>query len=518
MKKYSLILFAFAFLHLPLAAQWSDAYINDFKVNDDATTKTQGESRIGVDSAGNFVVAWNDRRNFADDQQNQVYCQIFDKWSNRIGNNFRVGQDTTYIIDIAVLKDGRFIVSWLNFATMFLGDRYEICYQRFNKIGIPISPILKVVDTSYSLSNQGWGGGGIGVDSTGKFVICWSNRPTISSIYPKVFFQRFDSSGNKIGIVDTVNELNTRSRYPSIAVKNDGSYVICWQDNRFNTTGNKFDIYMQRFLANGVRIGNNVKVNDDIDTTTDQNYSSISTDGNGKFAICWIDERIPSSTKVYYQLYDNSGNPIGPNKLASNTSSGFAIGIFPVCSMRKDGYFFIGWSNYDSFLGRRFDNLGNPYGTLSNNPYVVPINPPPSTLQACEDIFVLGDRVYSTWIDNRLGNIDIFCNIRGFQNPDTVVMAINNNHTFLNDFYLYEPYPNPFNPISTIKYDLPKESKVIIRMYDLLGREIKTLVNEVKQAGYHEAMFDGTNYASGLYIYRIEAGSFTDVKKMVLVK
>ena len=85
-------------------------------------------------------------------------------------------------------------------------------------------------------------------------------------------------------------------------------------------------------------------------------------------------------------------------------------------------------------------------------------------------------------------------------------------------FKLHQNYPNPFNPVSTIKFDIPKVSKVLIRIYDLLGREVRTLVNEVKQPGFYEAVFDGRKHASGLYIYRIEAGQFVDVKKMVLIK
>jgi photosystem II stability/assembly factor-like uncharacterized protein len=91
-------------------------------------------------------------------------------------------------------------------------------------------------------------------------------------------------------------------------------------------------------------------------------------------------------------------------------------------------------------------------------------------------------------------------------------------------FYLYQNYPNPFNPVTNIRYDLPKSANVSIKVYDLLGREIYS-VNEFKLAGSYSFRFDGSNYASGVYFYRIwvstpsgEAGSFTAVKKMVLVK
>jgi len=102
-----------------------------------------------------------------------------------------------------------------------------------------------------------------------------------------------------------------------------------------------------------------------------------------------------------------------------------------------------------------------------------------------------------------------------------------NNNTSVNNvpsvYRLTQNYPNPFNPVTTIKYDLPKDSKVKLVVYDLLGRELKTLVNELKTAGYYQIDFNMQNYASGVYFYRIEADDFTgkkfvDAKKMVLVK
>ncbi len=85
-------------------------------------------------------------------------------------------------------------------------------------------------------------------------------------------------------------------------------------------------------------------------------------------------------------------------------------------------------------------------------------------------------------------------------------------------FKLQQNYPNPFNPTSTIKYEIPKNSFVKIVIYDLLGREVKTLVNEVKEPGYYTVLVDASNFASGVYIYHIEAGDFVQSRKMVLIK
>ena len=86
-------------------------------------------------------------------------------------------------------------------------------------------------------------------------------------------------------------------------------------------------------------------------------------------------------------------------------------------------------------------------------------------------------------------------------------------------YKLYENYPNPFNPATTIKYALPIDINVTIKVYDILGRLVTILINnESKKAGYYEAKFDGMNYASGVYFYKLEAGDFTETKRMALMK
>ncbi len=87
-----------------------------------------------------------------------------------------------------------------------------------------------------------------------------------------------------------------------------------------------------------------------------------------------------------------------------------------------------------------------------------------------------------------------------------------------NRYELFQNYPNPFNPVSTIKFNLPKQDFVTIKVFDITGREMNTLVEKKLDAGSYEVKFDGTKYSSGVYFYRIETSSYSDVKKMVLVK
>jgi hypothetical protein len=90
-------------------------------------------------------------------------------------------------------------------------------------------------------------------------------------------------------------------------------------------------------------------------------------------------------------------------------------------------------------------------------------------------------------------------------------------------FELYQNYPNPFNPTTTICYQLTNDSKVNLKIYNVIGQEVATLVDEQKQAGYHQEVFDATRYASGMYIYRIvytnrEGKQLSDRKTMIVVK
>ena len=85
-------------------------------------------------------------------------------------------------------------------------------------------------------------------------------------------------------------------------------------------------------------------------------------------------------------------------------------------------------------------------------------------------------------------------------------------------FALAQNYPNPFNPNTEVRYEVPGISDVRLVVYDLLGREVATLVNETQQAGRYEVAFDGTGLASGIYVYQITAGSFVQARKMLLTR
>ena len=101
--------------------------------------------------------------------------------------------------------------------------------------------------------------------------------------------------------------------------------------------------------------------------------------------------------------------------------------------------------------------------------------------------------------------------------------SINEPNFIPEAFALHPNYPNPFNPSTTISYDLPEQAHVTLGIYDLLGKQIKTLANQSQDAGKRIAVWDGTDdlgrqVSAGVYLYRIQAGEFTHTRKMLLLK
>ena len=86
------------------------------------------------------------------------------------------------------------------------------------------------------------------------------------------------------------------------------------------------------------------------------------------------------------------------------------------------------------------------------------------------------------------------------------------------DFSLAQNYPNPFNPATTIRFQLPVDSYVTLKVYDILGNEVATLVDEVEKAGYYQRQFNGSFLSSGIYFYQLKAGKFSSIKKLILTK
>ena len=100
----------------------------------------------------------------------------------------------------------------------------------------------------------------------------------------------------------------------------------------------------------------------------------------------------------------------------------------------------------------------------------------------------------------------------------TTITDVEDEETIPTVFKLEQNYPNPFNPSTKIKFAVPEKSNVLIKVYDILGSEVATLVNEEMDAGWYENNFNAAGLSSGVYLFRMEAGSYVSTKKMILLR
>jgi len=113
--------------------------------------------------------------------------------------------------------------------------------------------------------------------------------------------------------------------------------------------------------------------------------------------------------------------------------------------------------------------------------------------------------------------------VRCVRDDTEIVTIFNQNLTIPQSFALHQNYPNPFNPITTLRYDLPEDAMVNIIIYDMLSRQVKTLISQTQDAGYRSIIWDATNdygklVSAGIYLYQIQAGEYIGTKKMILLK
>jgi len=101
----------------------------------------------------------------------------------------------------------------------------------------------------------------------------------------------------------------------------------------------------------------------------------------------------------------------------------------------------------------------------------------------------------------------------------TLSVGLNNTSSIIpSRFAVYQNYPNPFNPTTNIKFEIPKNTFVTLKVYDVVGKEVATLINEERNAGSYNVDWNASFYPSGVYFYSFKAGNFTETKRMLLIK
>ena len=106
----------------------------------------------------------------------------------------------------------------------------------------------------------------------------------------------------------------------------------------------------------------------------------------------------------------------------------------------------------------------------------------------------------------------------GEEAENSCIVEIEDEDELIQSYRMEQNYPNPFNPVTIISYQIPKEDHVKVIIYDLLGRELDVIMNEVQSAGRHSVKWNANDFGSGIYFYKIESGNFLQTKKMILIK
>ncbi|MBK9332130.1 MAG: T9SS type A sorting domain-containing protein [Ignavibacteria bacterium] len=507
MKRFSKIYpltFFVLFLSVFITHNIYPQLVNDFRVNDDTTNQSQYSAKSGVDGQGNFVLTWTDNRN----GRSNVYCQRFNSLGGFLGSNFKVNinPDTSLLPDIAVAKNGKFAVCWLD-VNNNLTIVTKVKCRIFSKIGTPLTDEI-IINDSLGQINVG---PSICVNITNEFFITWSQKD--------ILFQKIDSDGNKIGSNQKVNDDsgNYTHKNPDITVRNDGSFIIVWNDTRPPGMDNADDIYMQIYDKLGNKVGVNQMVNDDLVNTNQQIAPKISSDSTGNFVIAWSDNRLDNSHgEVFAQRYNNSGIKTGQNFRVTNSSLQFGKGVAGI-NMKPNGDFIIGWSEFRPNIPQCYFQRYSQNGNQIGNNYLVSdqfLN----TDKYYSDVKIFEDKIISIWSDRRNGPFDVYCNIRSFANPDTTVNIVQTSSFVPESFSLHQNYPNPFNNSTQIGFDISRNNYYKLEIYNSLGQKVKEVFDKFLSAGSYKINFESGNISTGVYQYILSSPKERSVKSFVLVK
>jgi hypothetical protein len=214
----------------------------------------------------------------------------------------------------------------------------------------------------------------------------------------------------------------------------------------------------------------------------------------------------------YVKIYDESGTEL-------QSSIDLGINDKGKVDVVKSGQFITFFVSNNKLVANTFNSDGE---KVKSN-FVV------STLENMHvrdlNFGVNDDKIMFTWSGCKINesSYDIYTAIYDL---DLVTDINKNNPTANFTFNLEQNYPNPFNPSTVIKYSLPRSirrgehsvTQTTLKVYDILGREVTTLVNTKQSAGSYEVEFNAKNLSSGIYYYRLQSGSFTETKKMMLIK
>lgn len=405
-----------------------------------------------------------------------------------IGPDIKISNSDSNAKFPSIASQGNYVyISW----TESKNGNNEIYFRRSTDGGNNFLPELRLTN---NIKNSDYSS--IAVDGNNLYIIWMDDRDNNNEIFLKKSTDFGFSWGNDIKL--TNNSAN--SMYPSIAVNGTNIHVV-WSDNRDQNT----EIYYKVSTDGGINWFNDNRLTYDI---TNSVIPSIALNENIIYVV-WTDER-DFVEQIYFKRSTDNGATWSNDIRLTNTN--YAASEPNVCVSSNNIH--IVWEdtrnlypNFDIYYKRSTD-----YGTTWTNE--VKIN---SSIGSSRFPFVTfsNNYIYAIWHNNRTGNWEIY---HSFNPIGNLVGIYSNNNFTLENYFLLQNFPNPFNPSTTIKYNILKEGFVKIYVFNNSGKEVMKLVNERKIAGNYEVKLNATNLSSGIYFYRIDLGSFFETKKMILIK
>jgi hypothetical protein len=368
------------------------------------------------------------------------------------------------------------------------GD-WEIYYKRSTDGGVSWGTDTRLTNNSaFSLYPS------VAVSGSIVHVVWMDNRDGNDEIY----YKRSTDGGVSWGTDTRLTNNPSSSGNPSVAVSGSIVHVV-WRDYR---DGNE-EIYYKRSTDGGVSWGTDTRLTNN---TASSWSPSVAVSGSIVHVV-WMDNR-DGNAEIYYKRSTDGGVSWGTDtRLTNNT----AISLDPSVAV-SGSIVHVVWrdlrdGNEEIYYKRSIDG-GVSWGTdtrLTNN----------TAASWYPSVAVSGSIVHVVWMHYRDWNWEIYYKRDPTGNPFGIK---NISSEIPKEFSLFQNYPNPFNPSTTLQFAIPKTSFVKLNVYDVLGREIATLVDEQLKPGTYEVDFDGTNLTSGVYYYRLTSDDYVETKKMVLTK
>lgn len=512
MKKRTTIIFILLFICTKIALP---QIVKDFQVTDAINDSEPEDPKIAIGPDGSFIIAWDDHRREKEIGYyalEDVYAQRFNSNGVPQGKNFQVNDDVGIYEhcspDVVIGPEGQSLIVWMDERN----GQADIYAQRYDESGNKIGVNFQVNDDE-SLKDQ-WLPA-IAMDSQGQSIAVWFDERNGNQ---EIFGQKFNPSGEKEGNNFRVSDnRNTRKDWPSIAANTKGLFGVIWQEEKDDS----LSIRIQFYNLNAERIGNNRIITDTLLIHTYLPQIGINEDGSYLVIGAGKRERDPDETDIYGQFYNQDGEEI-LKKFIVNYISSYSVRAQSL-SLAPEGHFVVVWGDNlgntyrRDVFGQRFDKFANRIGGnfRINNDLT-------DKYQGEPDVVLSNDFAYYTWYDCRLGDSHVFACVDFFPAPATSVKQTSSIIT--KHFELSSNYPNPFNPQTTIPLSVREKSWLSLTIYDVLGRSINNIYEGIIEPGNHNFLWDGTNnlgksVPAGIYFCRlVNQEGIQATQKMLLIK